>query len=305
MLTIIKSILSLFLVIVVGVYGEKKGIITNRLNRGLTDLLLQIILPFMIVSSFSFSYTNTIKSNVIKTFYYSFFAYIIVTVFSYLLTWPIKKEKKIILHFANVFTNTGYIGFPILHALYGVEAVIYGSIFNMFFVLFVWTYGIMLFNKKMKKEEFKEELKKTFLNPSIIAVYLGIILMVFDIQLPMVIKESMTSIGNMTAPLSMIIVGVTFSQVNIKAHLRDWTIYYGVVSKIILIPAILYFISIFINDRSIVSNTVIILASMPSATMTSIFAENFDIKKDYAAVMVVATTFLSLFTLPFLLKIII
>ena len=154
---VLRSILSLFLIIIAGVFGRKRNIITPEANKGMIDLLLRILLPFMIVSSFSFSYDDSIKANVVKAFYFSFIAYIIIIGISILLTKPIKDEKRIILHFANVFTNTGYIGFPILNVIYGPEAVIYGSIFNMFFVLFLWSYGIMIFKGRMAKEELKRK----------------------------------------------------------------------------------------------------------------------------------------------------
>lgn len=303
--TIIKSIISLFLIMLAGVYGSKKGIINSNVSKGLTDILLEIALPCMIITSFSFPYDEGVKSNVFKTFYYSFATYGIVTIVSKLLMQPVKEEKKLILHFANIFTNTGYIGFPILNAVYGAEAVMYGSIFNMFFVIFLWTYGIMIFKGKAEKKELLKEILKAVKNPSLIAVYLGIAMMIFDLKLPVVISASASSIGSMTGPISMIIVGALCYRINLKEHLRDWTIYYGIAVKLIIIPAILYSISLLIRDRSIVSNSVIILASMPAAAMTSIFADSFNIKRDYAAVVVVATTLLSVITLPVLLRIII
>ena len=113
MSTIIDSVLSLFIMILVGVYGSNKKIITSEINKGLTDILIQIALPFMIVSSFIFTYDDTIKTNVVNTFFYSLISYLIMAVVSCLLLLPVKKDKKTILHFANVFTNTGYVGFPI------------------------------------------------------------------------------------------------------------------------------------------------------------------------------------------------
>src|SRR5690606_20479558 len=113
--------------ILVGVYANKKNIISSSMNKGLTDILIQIALPFMIVSSFIFTYDESIKTNIMKAFFYSLTAYIIMTTISYILLIPIKNHKKTILHFANVFTNTGYVGFPILNSIYGPEGVIYGS----------------------------------------------------------------------------------------------------------------------------------------------------------------------------------
>lgn len=304
MQTIINSVISLFLIMLVGVYGSKKGIINSNVSKGLTGILLDITLPCMIITSFSFQYDEGVKSNVLKAFYYSFSVYIIIAIVSYLLMLPIKNEKKTILHFANIFTNTGYIGFPILNVLYGPEAVMYGSIFNIFFNIFLWTYGIIIFKGKVKKKELGREILKALKNPSLIAVYIGIIMMIFDLKLPEIVLASVESIGSMTGPISMIIVGALVYKVNIKEHLKDWTIYYGIAGKLIIIPAVLYFLSLLISDRTIVSNSVIILASMPAAAMTSIFADSFNIKRDYAAVFVVITTLLSVFTLPVLLRVI-
>jgi len=301
---VFNSIVSLFLIMIVGVIGRRRKIITPEANKGMIEVLLRIMLPLMIVSSFSFSYDDGIKANVFKTFYLSFIAYIIIVGVSLLLTKPIKDERRAILHFANVFTNTGFLGFPILNVIYGPEAVVYGSIFNVFFVLFLWTYGIMIFKGKMTKEELKKEIFKALLNPSIIAVCIGVAMMVLNLKFPEVIYNSIRAVGSMNGPLSMIIVGAIFANVNIKSHLKDWTIYYGILMKMVIIPGILYIISLVINEKSIVINTIIMLGSMPSAAMAPIFAENFNFKKDYATIIMVVTTLVSLVTIPLLLKII-
>ena len=301
---IIESVSSLFIIILVGVYGSKKKIITSEINKGLTDILIKIALPSMILASFVFTYDNTVKSNVVKTFYYSLIGYIIMTVISYLLLSPIKSDKKIILHFANVFPNTGYVGFPVLNSIYGAEGVIYGSIFNMFFVIFMWTYGLILFKGDFNKKELKSEIKKLLFNPSIIAVFIGIILMISDIQLQAALLSSIKSIGNVTGPLSMIIIGAILSDVKIQNYLKDWTIYYGIITKLVIIPITICFLSLLLKDTSIAMNTVLIMTAMPASAMTSILAENFDKEKEYAAVIVSATTLFSLLTIPILLKII-
>lgn len=301
---IVNSVLSLFIMILVGVYSSKRQIITPAINKALTDILIQVALPFMIVTSFMFTYDHTIKSNIIKTFFYSLIAYVIVIIISYLLIIPIKNDKKTILHFANVFTNTGYVGFPILNSIYGAEGVIYGSIFNMFFVIFVWTYGLKLFEDHMEKKKIKQEIINIFLNPSIIAVIIGIIIMILDIQLPEALLSSMNSIGNMTGPISMIIIGVILSNVRVRKYLKDWTIYYGITTKLIIIPVFIYLVFLFLGDISKASITVIIMTAMPASTMTSILGESYDKEKEYAAIIVSVTTLLSLITVPILLKII-
>lgn len=301
---IIKSVISLFLMIMIGVYGHKRKIISSQMNTGLTDILIQIALPIMIVTSFIFTYDHTLKGNVIKTFYYSFIAYMVMILLSYLLLLPIGKDKKTILHFANVFPNTGYIGFPILMSIYGPEGVIYGSIFNMFFVIFLWTYGLMLFKSDFKKKTLKSEIKKILLNPSILAVIIGLIIMIFRIQLPSALLSSMNSVGSMTGPLSMIIIGGILSEAKIVHYLMDWTIYYGIIIKLLIIPLLIYILFLLTNHHSMAITTVILMTAMPASTMTSILAKKFNKKESYAAVLVSLSTILSLLTIPILLKII-
>ncbi len=290
--------------ILVGFYGNKKKIITPQMNKGLADILIQIALPFMIVTSFIFTYDKTIQANVIKTFAYSFLAYILILLCSYLLLYFIKQDKKTILHFANVFPNTGYVGFPILLSIYGPEGVIYGSIFNMFFVIFLWTYGIMLFQKDAPRESLSSEIKKVVLNPSIIAVIIGLVIMVFNISVPAVLLSVMTSMGSITGPLSMMIIGGILAQAKIVSYLKDWTIYYGLATKLVILPLFVCFIFYFLGEPSKATYSVILMTAMPASAMTSIFAESFNTERDYAAVLVSLSTLLALITIPLLLKII-
>jgi predicted permease len=299
---IAESVFSLFIIILVGVYGSKKNIITPQINKGLTDILIKIALPFMIVSSFIFTYDDTIKTNVLKTFYLSLAAYAIMASISWLALLPVKNDKKTILHFANVFVNTGYVGFPVLYSIYGAEGVIYGSIFNMFFVVFLWTYGLALFKGSLNKQEIKKEILSVMLNPSILAVIIGIFIMISGIKLPAAIFSSIKSIGNITGPLSMFIIGNILSNVKIKNHFRDWTIYYGIALKLVAIPLIIYMFSMLLNDHSKAVNSVIVMTAMPASAMTSILAESFDKEKEFAAIIVSATTLLSLITVPALIQ---
>lgn len=302
---VLKSVISLFLIMLVGVYGSKRNIITPEVNKALINILIEIALPFMILASFVFTYDETIKFNVLKTFIYSPIAYIIIALISALLLIPIKKDKRTILHFSNIFTNTGYIGFPILNAMYGAEAVIYGSVFNMFFVIFLWTYGIFLFTGSIDRDNLKKELLNILFNPSILAVALGMLIMIFDIVIPELLLNTIRSVGNITGPLSMIIVGATLAKVEFKNSLKDLSIYYGMAIRLIIIPLVIYLISILIGDRGIVSNAVIVMSAMPAAAMTSILAENYELEAEYAATMVLMTTVFALFTIPFLVKILI
>lgn len=299
---VFESIVSLFLMISVGFYAARKKTIAEDASTVLVNLLIQIILPTMILSSFIYSYDDQIKSEIAKTFYYSLTAYLLMIVISYLLVKPVKGDKKTVLHFANVFPNTGYVGFPVLQAVYGPEGIVYGSVFNLFFVIFVWTYGIIIYRGALNKENLPRELKKTLLNPSVLAVCAGILIMAFDIKLPNALLVSIRNLGSMTGPLSMLIIGMILSGAKVGSFTRDWTLYYGAACKLAVIPLIIYLLAQHTGITSVALNSVIIMTAMPASAMTSIFAHSFDKEKDYAAVVVTLTTVISVVTITLFLK---
>jgi predicted permease len=241
------------------------------------------------------------KSNIFKAFSYSFVCFIITGIVSYVLLLVVKdKGRKNILQFANVFSNCGFVGFPIISSIYGAEGVVYTAIFNVFFNIFLWTYGVMLYS-----DDFRiKDVKKVLLNPGIVAVYIGLPLLVFNIQLPIALYKSFKLVGDITTPLSMIIIGCVLSKVNIKEAFRDFTVYYGTFIRLIIIPIVTILFAKAIKDDSILINTIIILQSMPAATMTSIMAESYNHEGNYAAIMVFSTTLFSIISFPIILKII-
>ena len=130
---VIEVVVSLFSIILIGVIASKAKVITSELNKGLCNILLDITLPLMIVSAFIFDFDERMKANVIKSFVYSFIAVVISIGVSYVFLKPVKSKRKFMLQFANVFSNCGFIGFPLINSIYGSKGVIYASIFNLFY----------------------------------------------------------------------------------------------------------------------------------------------------------------------------
>lgn len=297
---VIREVISVFLIIAAGIAAQRKKIITEEINKGLTQLLLKITLPALVISSFNISFSDEIKFNILKCFIYSLAVFIITPLLSYIFLYPVKGSKKKVLQFANVFSNCGFIGFAVMDSVYGAEGVAYAAIFNMVFTFFIWTYGIALFSDKLSLKE----IKKVLLSPGIIAVYMGIIMMLFNIKLHPVILKSIKSVGSMTTPLSMIIVGVILAKADVRNLLKDWTLYYGTVLKLILIPLLVYIASLILKDNSKVINTIMLLEAMPAAATASIYAENFNKEKEYSVGIVFLTTLMCIVTFPIILSLI-
>ena len=298
---VMGNVISLFLIILAGVYGIKRKFINEEIQRGLTKILINITLPLLIINSFSVEFDDSMKSNIGKAFLYSFIFLIIGGIISKIFLIPIKdKEKKKVLQFANVFSNCGFVGFPIVSSIYGAEGVVYTAIINMFFNIFVWSYGVALYSDKLDKGS----IKKIIVNPGIVAVYIGLPIMLFNIHVPEYLSKSINIVGNMTTPLSMIIIGCILTRVNIKDAFKDWIVYYESIIRLIIIPISIFFIAKLIKDDSILMKTIIVLQAMPAGTMASIMAENLDKDSRFAAIIIFVTTLLSIGSFPLVLSII-
>ena len=152
---IYKQIIILFLIIVVGFYARKKNILNEELNKGLSAFLINITLPLLVINSFDFKYSEEMINNIFKALIYSFLAFTITIMAGILLFRKIEDDKKQILKFFIVFSICGFMGFPIIQSIFGTEGIVYASIFNMVFTVFLWTYGVMLFSGERTVKDWK------------------------------------------------------------------------------------------------------------------------------------------------------
>ena len=87
---VFNKIIALFLIILIGVYGTKKHIINDDVNKGLRRILLEITLPLLVINSFSFSFDEGMGRNIITAFIYSILFMILGGIISYILLKPLK-----------------------------------------------------------------------------------------------------------------------------------------------------------------------------------------------------------------------
>ncbi|AKA68059.1 AEC family transporter [Clostridium scatologenes] len=296
--TVITQIISLFLVALVGFYGGKKNIIDENFSNGLSKLLVEITTPFLVISSFSISYGPDVANNVIKAFIYSFAIFLLTPLLVKPLLIKVDKSKRNVLEFAMVFSNCGFMGFPVAQSVFGNEGVVYAAIFNMIFNIFVWTYGVMLFNNKSDIKGLKESLK----NPGVVSSVIGLLIMIFSIKIPPLLLNTTKMVGGLTTPISMLIIGSLLSRSELKKIIKDKSMYYGSMIKLILLPLILYCMSILFKENSMVLKTFILMQAMPAGALTTIFAENFNKNKEYSAFIVSFSSLLSVVTIPLVIK---
>ena len=156
---VFKKILVLFILIGVGYYAVKRKFINEEGNTCISNFIVNITLPLLILISFQVEFSKDIMDTIIKLFIFSVGAFIITIIISKLLFSKVKKERGDILKFVSIFSNCGFIGFPILKIVYGQEGVLYASIFNLVFNLLVWSVGIIILDSDDKKINYKKVIR--------------------------------------------------------------------------------------------------------------------------------------------------
>ena len=284
----------LFLIMGIGFYGKKRKILSEETDKGLSSLLMDITLPLLIISSFNLKYSYEMLNNIIKSLLYSIIAFTIAIAISSIIFAKVKNGKKDILKFCGVFCNCGFMGFPIIESIFGKEGLIYASIFNMIFTSLIWTYGLKLYSGKKVTKDFR----KVIINPGIIAVVIGILIILFSIQIPLIIKSTLEIIGGMTTPIAMIITGSMMAGIQIKNQIKDKNLYIGVLVRLLIVPLVLYAITIPFKISSIPVTTILIAEAMPVGATASIFSQIFNKEKELSATLVFISTLLSVVTIP-------
>lgn len=298
LINVFISILTLFIVGIVGYYARKKEILGEQTVNNLPRFLLEITSPCLIISSmqipFSVDRLNDLKSTFLIAVSMYMFSLILSLMVPKLL--GIKRgEDKGVYQFMTVFSNVAFIGFPVLLSVYSKEAIFYGSIFILPFNFLVFTIGIYLMESKFNKFNFK-----ILLNPNLVAVFIGFILFYFSITIPKVIFQPLEILGNLTTPLSMIFIGASLSTVDIKKIFVEWRLYAISLIRLIITPLVVLFVLKCFIDNSMLIGVSVIISGMPVAANCAIIANQYGGNSDLASEGIFITTLLSMFTIPLL-----
>jgi len=297
---IINSVLLMGILILIGYFLKKKDIINEKVEKSLTFILLYICVPGLIIKAFDITYTPEKLRLGLQIVLISVIHSVILIAVNYLLIYKIKdKEKKKILKFGNVITNFGFMGYPVVFQIFGEEGLFFASMYSIPIIILMWTYGLSTFFSKIGKEE----VKNIFLNPGMIALYFGINVFIFSIEIPDLIDSTLITLGNMTTPLSMFIIGSRLALVKRNEILNDKMIYYGAFVKLILSPILMLIILNFIQLPTVSRGVAIIYGALPPAAIIVILARQYKGNTVFSSKIVVIQHILSLATITFFLTI--
>lgn len=280
----------------IGVYARKKDILSKEASKSLSNLLTNITLPCLLISSFNYSYSQDMISKAKVMFIYSIIVHILLIFISKILTFKYAEGSKKVLRFAIIFSNCGFMGYPVLEGLFGKIGIFYGAIFNIPFNIFMFSVGVMIYTGKKDIKTLKDVL----VNPAMIATFLGLVMFIFSIKLPYAIFNTASLVGAMTTPLSMIIVGAMLSEVKLKDIFSGTLVYYASFLRLIVVPFITLGVLKLLNADKLLIQIAVLIEAMPAAVLASVLAEKYGADTILASRSIFITTIISMVTIPFI-----
>ncbi|MGI6722623.1 MAG: AEC family transporter [Anaerovoracaceae bacterium] len=295
----LNSLVMIFVMIIPGIILSKKNIISPKQSQGINSLVADLTWPCLVIDAMQISFSKKILADCGYTFVIMVIVFVAAFGLGSLLVrvLHLKKHQSYIFTFMLIFSNTGFMGIPVINALYGKEAVFYASIVEMVNDIFLFTVGIMLIQMSAGADR-KVDIRSMF-SPGMIGVIIGFLLFLFDFQLPGFLGESIEIIGAATTPLTMILIGLQIGRMPFRELVGDINMYIMSAVKLLVIPMIVFVIMIFIlRDTSVLARVIVMEFAMPVASCTQIFALQYKSDVTFAAKGVLLSTVISIATLP-------
>ena len=292
-----QQVAELFILIGLGALGAKTGLLRPEGKQTLSNLLVNLVVPAMIINSYRMEFSAEILHNLMAAFALSTLSILLGLIITLLFTARSRDSRTPIFRFACVFSNAGYMGLPLISALFGSEGLLYASAFFTMFNLLLWTVGYSMVSGSSDPKKVAQSLLHC---PAIYAIVVGLAIYLLQIPLPDLIVQPMELLGDMNTPLSMLITGMLIASGDLHRTLTDQHIWKLTVVRMLFIPVltIAAFAALGLFRYGMVTQVIVLLECCPAASITSVFAVQFHHDEQFAAGSVVLTTLLSIVFLP-------
>lgn len=306
----LNTMAALFLCMLIGYIAARKKVITEQMIDGLNIFLLNITFPIMTLGVFNVELTDTIINVGPKMFMYGVLFNLILILLSYVLVYVLKvnDQKRGVLMACFIFTNGGFIGFPLILSLMGANGLLEATILNIPFNIICFSYGIYILQPK---GENNISIKSILLSPVMVGVWIGMGLLLsqfiipgtFEVdgvatRLPAPLTKTINMVGSITSPLAMIIVGAGLEKTKLKKVFTNTTLHLFAIARVVIAPFICYLFFNMIIDDQMILVIVVVFTGLPTAAVVPVLAER--LKQDYvfASEAVLISTLYSLITIP-------
>ncbi len=293
----INIMLILLAIVIVGYVAGKLKYMGGDFDRRLSNIIIDITCPALILSS-TMGGKLPDRSLILPLLGISLLTYVLLAIAAWTLPrWLTKKsEDRGTVGFALMFGNVGFIGYPIVGAIFGHEAVFYAAILNVVNTLSVFTAGVMLVNGERQRMAFQS---KILVSTPMISAYLAILIVALGIDnIPSVISQPITMIGGITVPGALLIIGSSMSRLSWRMMLGSGVVYVTTAFRLLILPLLLYIIFRAMGFDSLVVNINTLVIAMPVATYGTILCLRYGRDTALITEITFISTLLSVLTIP-------
>lgn len=284
----------LFLLVAAGIILRKKGILRENAKSVLTDLVIYLILPCNIISSFFIEFNMGILKGFAVILMIASLIQFGCLLFANTFYNREPDRRKKVLQYGTVCSNAGFMGNPIAEGVYGGEGLMYASVFLIPQRIVMWSAGVSYFTESPDR---KTVIRKVVTHPCIVAVYIGMFFMITQLRLPVFLENTVRNVGGCTTTVSMVLIGTILAEVNPRTVFDRGIIKYTVI-RLFLIPLLVLAGCRLFSVDPLLSGVSVLLTGMPAGSTTAILAAKYDGDYIFATKCVVVTTLLSLITIP-------
>lgn len=302
-----EALLQKFFVFIVlmliGYVGARKNMLNPEFTRAASKLTLNVFMSATILNAVIVN-PPTLSG---KDLLYALFITFLVVLIGYLVgalvvrILPIQKERAPLFELLIGVMNSMFIGVPVAELLYGSQAVFYIALSNIFFNLFLYTYGVLRLNKG---EQGGLRLKNVLSVP-LMATFVSVLIFMLRIPVPTAIRGLIGSAAGATMPLSMIVIGSSLGRVKLTDALRQGNLYLVALFRLLIVPGLTWLLFLFLPADPLLRAGMIIMSACPSGVVVSILAIQYGRDVEYSSEAILLDTALSMLTIPLVVSVLI
>ncbi|MCI8647629.1 MAG: AEC family transporter [Firmicutes bacterium] len=301
MVVILTKIIIIFAMAGVGFAANRLKVLPDESNPHLIALLMNITAPCMLLTSITGK--ELTPSTLVATLQVlggTVLFFLAGMAVSYVLVRGMKAPKADQGVYMSILTtvNTGFMGFPISKAAFGNDGLYFMAISNIILNIYLYSLGIIQLNMGSGKFKGLAATLKPMLNPCAISAVIGIVMLFCGLHIPSAVNEFLVAIGDITVPLSMIVVGVQLGGSDIRQVLRNRRLLAVTLMSLILWPLLTFLAVNWLPLEQMAKLTLIYASAFPSAVIIVALAAQEGKNAQLAAEGVASTTLLSMGSLP-------
>ena len=302
MIAMLRLQFIIFSLIGIGFVTRKKGIVSREGQRSITDLVINVVLPCNIVTSFVQELPGSALRDCAMIFLISVGMETMCMIYTKIAYRNVEAKKQKCLTYGILVSNAGFLGNPVAEGVYGPMGLMLASVYLIPVRVIMWSKGIAIFSGESDR---RQTLRKVVTHPCVIACMIGIVIMLADLLagisiVPEWLFDMLKTVGRCNTGLSMMVIGMILSDIDME-QLMDKLVIRYTVERLVVIPGILGMILFGLSRLGVVTglspNLAVLLAAMPAPATTSMLSSKYNCAPDFATKMVILSTLCSIPTI--------